>query len=309
MVRTLCGRATTAALGLVTLLFLQYGLSWADDHPWGAEYFPNVPLTTQDGTTVHFYDDLLKGKAVAINLIYTHCQDACPLETARLAQVQRLLGDRVGKEIFFYSISIDPEHDTPAALKAYAEKFGVGPGWQFLTGKKEDIALIGEKLGLTSPADASSRDGHMPSLMIGHEPTGQWMRNSAVDNPQFLALTLRNFLLGWQAAQPLPSYTEAPLPLSPSSGEYLFRSRCAACHTLGQGDAIGPDLAAVTTRRDRAWLARYVLAPEQMRGMKDPTAVGLFNQYKQVRMPNLHLTPEEVAAVIAYIDASPPGVQ
>ena len=308
MVRTIYRRATTAALGLVTLLLLPHALSWAD-HPWGAEYFPNVPLTTQDGTTVHFYDDLLKGKAVAINLIYTHCHEACPLETARLAQVQRLLGDQVGKEIFFYSISIDPEHDTPAALKAYAEKFGVGPGWQFLTGKKEDIALIGEKLGLTSPNDASSRDGHMPSLMIGHEPTGQWMRNSAVDNPQFLALTLRNFLLGWHGTKPLPSYTEAPMPLSPTSGEYVFRSRCAACHTLGQGDAIGPDLAAVTTRRDRAWLTRYVLAPEQMLVMKDPTAVGLFNQYNQVRMPNLHLTPEEVSAVIAYIEASPPIVQ
>src|SRR5262249_37148452 len=155
----------------------------------------------------------LKGKAVAINLIYTHCQDACPLETARLAQVQRLLGDLVGKEIFFYSISIDPDHDTPAELKAYAEKFQVGPGWQCLTGKKEDIALIGEKLGLTSLTDASNRDGHMPSLMIGHEPTGQWMRNSAVDNPQFLALTIRNFITGWHASKTMPSYTDAPLPL------------------------------------------------------------------------------------------------
>jgi protein SCO1 len=308
MERTLWRRAMTAVLGLVSLVFLHPARSWAD-HPWGAEYFPNVPLTTQEGTTVHFYDDLLKGKAVAINLIYTHCHEACPLETARLAQVQRLLGDLVGKEIFFYSLSIDPEHDTPAELKAYAEKFGVGPGWQFLTGKKEDIALIGEKLGLTSATDASSRDGHMPSLMIGHEPTGQWMRNSAVDNPQFLALTLRNFLLGWHGATPLPSYTEAPLPLSPSSGEYLFRSRCAACHTIGQGDAIGPDLAAVTTRRERAWLTRYVLAPDQMLGRQDATAVELFNQYKQVRMPNLHLSQEEVAAVISYIEAAPSGVK
>jgi protein SCO1/2 len=88
-----------------------------DNTRWGPDYFPNVELTTQDGATVHFYDDLLKGKMVVIELIYTHCVDACPLETARLAQVQRLLGDRVGKEIFFYSISIDPEHDTPAELK------------------------------------------------------------------------------------------------------------------------------------------------------------------------------------------------
>ena len=116
MVRKIRRWVTTAAVALVSLLLLPTDRTWADN-PWGANYFPNVPLTTQDGATVHFYDDLLKGKAVAINLIYTHCQDACPLETARLAQVQHLLGDRVGKEIFFYSISIDPDHDTPEGWK------------------------------------------------------------------------------------------------------------------------------------------------------------------------------------------------
>ena len=90
--------------------------------PWGPSYFPNVPLTSQDGVTLRFYDDLLQGKAVAINLIFTSCTDECPLETARLAQVQRLLGDRVGKDLYFYSITIDPKRDTPSVLKSYAEK-------------------------------------------------------------------------------------------------------------------------------------------------------------------------------------------
>src|SRR4029077_12356074 len=108
---------------------------------WGANYFPNITLITQDGTKVRFYDDLLKGKSAAINIMYTSCKDECPLETARLVQLQRLLGDRMGKDIFFYSISIDPDHDTPEVLKAYAEKFGVGPGWTFLTGKAEDIRI------------------------------------------------------------------------------------------------------------------------------------------------------------------------
>ena len=62
--------------------------------PWGADYFPNVTLTTQDGVKVRFYDDLLKDKSVAINVIYTRCKDVCPLETAKLAQVQRLFGGR-----------------------------------------------------------------------------------------------------------------------------------------------------------------------------------------------------------------------
>src|SRR5438093_5741943 len=150
--------------------------------PWGADYFPNVPLTTQDGKVVRFYDDLLKGKAVAINLIYTHCSASCPLETAKLAQVQRLLGDRVGKDVFFYSISIDPRRDTPEVLKAYAQKFHVGPGWLFLTGKEDDIKLVVKKLGLSRSNDAANRDGHMPILMIGNQPTGQWMQNSSVDD-------------------------------------------------------------------------------------------------------------------------------
>src|SRR4026209_2858231 len=109
----------------------------ADNARWGAGYFPNVTLTTQDGVEVRFYDDLVKGKIVAINLIYTICKYACPLETARLTQVAKLLGDRMGRDIYFYSISIDPEHDTPAVLKAYAEKYQAGPGRLVLPGPKD----------------------------------------------------------------------------------------------------------------------------------------------------------------------------
>src|SRR5690349_19135170 len=144
---------------------------------WGADYFPNVTLTTHEGKTVRFYDDLIKGKLVAIDLIYTTCTYACPLETARLAQVQRVLGDRVGREVFFYSISIDPEHDTPQVLKDYAAQYHAGPGWLFLTGKREDIDLISRKLGLYASPDPANPDGHKPNLLVGNEATGQWMRN------------------------------------------------------------------------------------------------------------------------------------
>ena len=133
--------AAGSALLVATLLTVGPRPAAADSR-WGANYFPNLELTTQDGAKVHFYDDVLKGKIVAINLIYTHCQYSCPLETARLAQVQQILGDRVGKDIFFYSITLDPARDTPEVLKAYAEKYHAGPGWTFLTGKKEDIELI-----------------------------------------------------------------------------------------------------------------------------------------------------------------------
>jgi protein SCO1 len=297
-----------SALLVGAVAFLDARLAFANG-PWGADYFPNVSLVTQDGQTVMFYDDLLKGKAVAMNLIYTHCKDECPLETARLVQVQKLLGDRVGKDIFFYSISIDPERDTPEVLKAYAEKFQVGPGWLFLTGKKADISLVAKKLGLSSLTDAFNPDGHVASLMLGNEASGQWMRQSAVDNPRFLAIAIDRFLGGEKSRQPGRTYAEAaPLSMPAQgrhlfAGQYLFQTRCAACHTIGHGEKIGPDLRGVTSRRDQAWLARFIQTPDQLLAEKDPTAIGLFEKYKQVRMPNLRLGPGDVAALIAYLEA------
>src|SRR5262245_54944707 len=139
------GYLSIGIAALAAILFLVDSPAAAQNSRWGASYFPNVTLTTQDGATVHFYDDLIKGKIVAINLIYTSCKFACPLETARLAQVQRLLGDQMGHGVFFYSITIDPDHDTPAVLKEYAAKFHAGPGWLFLTGAQADITLISKK--------------------------------------------------------------------------------------------------------------------------------------------------------------------
>jgi protein SCO1/2 len=277
----------------------------ADNARWGANYFPNVTLTTQDGTKVHFYDDLIRGKIVVIDLIYTHCVDACPLETARLAQVQKMLGDRVGKDIFFYSITIDPNRDTPDVLKAYAEKYHVGVGWTFLTGSKADIDLISKKLGLYSEPDPTDRDGHTPSVLLGNEPTGQWIRNSATDNPRFLAIMIGDWLNSWKNTKPIDaaaSYAQAPRIIINDKGQYIFATHCAACHTIGHGDKIGPDLLGVSTVRDRAWLTRFILKPDQMIADGDPVAIELFKKYKQVNMPNLRLVDADIKALIDFLD-------
>ena len=273
----------------------------AFNNRYGAGYFPNLPLLTQDGATVRFYDDLLKGKSVAINIIYTRCKDECPLETARMVQLSRVFGERMGKDIFFYSISIDPEYDTPQVLKAYAEKYDVGPGWLFLTGKREDIKQITRKIGLSRGSDAANRDGHTASLMVGDVEAGQWMRNSAVDDPQFLSATIGNFL-GWRDMKVGRSYAEAK-PLNVGGGEFLFGSRCSACHTIGQGEKIGPDLAGVTARRDRTWLTRYVQQPDKMLAEGDPIAKALFEKYKNARMPNVSLGAADVTAVLSYLES------
>ena len=266
---------------------------------YGAGYFPNVPLVTQDGKTVRFYDDLLKGKSVALNIIYTSCTDECPLETARLAQLQRLLGERMGKDIFFYSISIDPKHDTPEVLKAYMEKFGVGPGWTFLTGNAADIRAVTKKLGLSRYSDVANKDGHTAILMVGDVPGGQWVRHSAVDNPEFLASSLATFF-GWREMHG-KSYAEAQ-PLNVGAGEYLFASRCSACHSLGQGDKMGPDLLGVTTRRERTWLLRYIQVPDQVLASGDPIAKALNQKYQNARMPNVSLGGADVAAIVSYLE-------
>ena len=268
----------------------------------GASHFPNVELTTQDGKKVRFYDDLIKGKVVAIELMYTNCRYSCPLETARLVQLQKLLAERMGKDVFFYSITIEPQRDTPEVLKAYAEKYHVGPGWTFLTGKEADIKLISNKLGLDTLPNADDPDGHTPSLLIGNEVTGLWMRNSALDNTKFLAMKIEQ-MIGYSAAtvDPATANQASALKLNIDKGQYLFSTRCAACHTIGNGDKIGPDLLGVTSVRDRDWLVRIIRDSDKLIEEKDPIATALFKKYKEVRMPRLGLAAADVDVLIEYM--------
>ena len=300
--------ATAVAVAYAAVTFVSSNLRAAQPQSWAARDFPNVELTTQDGAKVRFYDDLLKGKSVAIDLIYTDCKDECPLETARLVQVQKLLGDRVGKDLFMYSITIDPKHDTPEVLKDYADKFHAGPGWLFLTGDENDIHAIARKLGMPYDVDANAADGHGPTVMLGDEPTGQWMLRSAEDNPRFMAANIRTFF-GWPDDGPAQSYADAR-PLDIDRGSYIFQTRCVGCHTVGQGDLVGPDLAGVTTRRDSDWLHTYIYAPDEMLANGDPVAAALYARYRRVRMPNLSLDSDDVDAVVAYLNqqsaAAPP---
>ena len=272
---------------------------------WGADYFPNVPLVNQDGKTLRFYDDVIKGKVVAINFIYTSCHDSCPLETAKLRQVQEVLGDRVGRDIFMYSITIDPEHDTPAVLKKYAQKFGVGPGWQFLSGNKADIALIRTKLGLyRDEGQEEDLSDHNTSLIVGNEPAGQWIKRTPYDNPKVLAAVLGDELFNYKVAKPgAKSYADAVRLPKLGRGEYLFRTRCTSCHTVGGGDAVGPDLLGVVDKRDRGWLARWLKVPDQMLAEKDPIAMALYARYKELPMPNLKLNDVDAQALIDYLQA------
>ena len=277
---------------------------------WGADYFPNIPLITHEGEEVRFFDDLIKDKVVAINFIYTSCPDSCSLETARLVKVQRILGDRVGSDVFMYSISIDPDTDTQEVLKEYVERFRVGPGWKFLTGKEADITLLRKKLGLyiEEIQDDDSND-HNLSLIIGNQATGRWMKRSPFENPYYLAANIGSWLHNWKLPDPdSDSYANAPELRKLSSGESLFRTRCAACHTIGEGDImktgelLGPDLLGVTQKRETEWLTRWLAEPEKMLEEKDPIVMELYAQFNEMPMPNMQLNGAEVASLLEFME-------
>jgi protein SCO1/2 len=114
--------------------------------PWGAEFYTNAVLRTHENKQVRFYDDLIKGKISLINFMYTNCERWCPASTEKLLKVQKMLGDRVGHDVFMYSISLKPWEDDPETLKRYAQAHGVKPGWLFLTGEEYDITTLRFKL-------------------------------------------------------------------------------------------------------------------------------------------------------------------
>jgi protein SCO1/2 len=291
---------------LIAFTLLLPFAAWAQMN-WHGEYFPNVTLTTQDGRKVRFYDDLLKDKVVAVSFIYTSCADVCPLDTAKLRQVQKLLGDRVGKDVFLYSITVDPKHDTPAVLKRYMEEFDVGPGWTFLTGRPQDITLIQRKFGGV-PVGPGQLNDHDTRFIFGNEATGQWIKRAADEQPLVLANLLSGYLQKARYAGAAgPSYASVGRIGEASPVERLFRSRCASCHTIGGGDGLGPDLAGVTSRRSRAWVAGWIKEPDRMIRSKDPAAAALVKRFRGLQMPDLGLSDTDVFSLMGYLDTTNSG--
>jgi len=273
------------------------GAAWAAGSPWGANYFPNVPLVDQDGKTYLFYDDLLKNKKVMVDFIFALCDEGCPLDTANMRRVQKLLGPRIGKDIFMYSITLDPEHDTPQKLKEYAAQYGAGPGWKFLTGKREDIDAVRDKLG-----QRSTKEEHANAVQVGDMATGRWIRIPLAADPGYIVTEINNALYpGWSVGKKLRSYASAKTPEIFGPGQVVFASRCAACHAFGK-ELLGPDLMGVSARRTPDWLAHFIAAPNEMRARKDPIALELAKNHK-VLMPNLKLTTKEVGEMLAYLQA------
>lgn len=152
-------------------------------------FFPDVVLTTHEGTRVRFYEDLLKDKIVVLNLMYANCEGVCPKITANLVKAQKLLPESARKQVNFYAITIKPEEDTPATLREYARKHGADSGWLFLTGNADDIELLRRKLGYVDrdPEIDKDKSRHSGMVRFGNEPRAQWAACQGRANPEWIA--------------------------------------------------------------------------------------------------------------------------
>lgn len=150
-----------------------------DEKSIGRLHIPDTPAYDQDGRKLNFYTDLVKGKTVAINFIFTTCTTICPPMTATFRRVQQELGERVGRDVYLISVSVDPVTDVPERLNAFAAKFKAGPGWTFVTGTQPDISALLKSLG----AFVADKNDHTALILIGNESRGYWVRTYGLTSP------------------------------------------------------------------------------------------------------------------------------
>jgi protein SCO1/2 len=157
-----------------------------------SDRFSDVVLQTQHGKPVRFYRDLVKDKTVVINLMYTGCGETCPANTAELAKVNALLGERMGRDILMLSLSIDPVADTPERMREYWTAFGAKPGWLFLTGKPNEIDRLRRELGAydLDPRIDADLSQHAGYITIGNDRTNRWLALPLLMNRPQLVQTI-----------------------------------------------------------------------------------------------------------------------
>lgn len=149
--------------------------------------YPNVLLTTHEGKRVRFYDDVISGnKLNVINMMYTQCPDICGGTMVNLERVQSTFGERMGKDVFIWSITLDPRHDKPDVLRRYAQIIGAGPGWTFLSGRPTDIERIRRAIGYADldPVVDKELTQHLGMLRIGNDAVDRWMSTPGIARPK-----------------------------------------------------------------------------------------------------------------------------
>lgn len=157
---------------------------------------PDLDVEDQDGRPLRFYRDVLQGRTVLINFMFTACTTACPAQTAILRDVRQRWSDSLSpqEEVLFVSVTVDPIHDGPQQLREYAQRHaiatGLRHGWVFLTGETREIGLL-----LTALNSATARPAdHSNFLWIGNEPRQRWTRTAAFNTPQHFTHLLQEIV-------------------------------------------------------------------------------------------------------------------
>lgn len=171
-------------------------------------YFTDTTLVDQDGKQVRFYTDVLKGKVVLIHFIFTSCTDACPAMVQKMLGAKAELGPEFAKDMRYVSISIDPQRDTPAELRKFAQRMGaVDREWVFLTGNQEDVDLVVKKLG----AYTGEVENHSTVMIAGNVKADRWRKLGPTVSPKGIAQHLRSLeKTEILSAQPVSAEPPAP---------------------------------------------------------------------------------------------------
>jgi protein SCO1/2 len=140
---------------------------------------PDAELYNQDGKKIHFYSDLIKDKVVIVSFFFTSCSLICPMQGESLSKLQAMLGERLGKDVYLVSVSMDPEADPPERLKIWGTQFGARPGWTLVTGKKSEI----DKVAMALTGAPTVKGDHSPVVFVGSDKTGRWIRAYGLGEP------------------------------------------------------------------------------------------------------------------------------
>jgi protein SCO1/2 len=155
-----------------------------------AGYFGDIELVNQDGKPMKLYSDLMKDKVVVINSFFASCTSSCPVMSKSFSTLQTRFADRLGRDLVLVSITVDPEHDTPAALHTYARKWQAHNGWYFLTGSRDNVDAALRKLGQY----VAEPSAHMNIIVIGNERTGLWKKAFGLAPTEDLAKVVESVL-------------------------------------------------------------------------------------------------------------------
>ncbi len=181
-------KRTLAGLCLGLLLLPLAGYAQQSEEERARQYFTDTEVIDQNGNKLRFYSDVLRNRVVLISFIFTNCDYACPMQAQKLKQTRALMVPAIKDEVWYVTLSVDPERDTPEAMKKFAEKQGLDESrWIFLTGEKRNVEFLIKKLGQYT----QNIEAHTTLMLAGNDRTRHWTRVLPMVPPDGIAKQMR----------------------------------------------------------------------------------------------------------------------